>query len=448
MSASRSGPGLVLPPLPGLPPVRRLRGTGPRRRGLLARALRRLAPVRQFDPILTLAVLGLGLAGVILVWSASQAALLQAGADPRTYLQKQLINLVIGLILMFAVGLLGLRRLRAYSPASYVAALLGLIAVLSPLGTSVNGARAWISLPGGLAVEPSEYAKLGLALVVARILSDGRTADQRPRLRRIAFALACAAPVIVLVTAEPALGVAVLLVVMLVGLIVLSGTRLRWLAVLGGAAGGSVLAVWRMHLLKPYQLHRLTSFISPSADPTGVGYSAAQAKIAIGSGGMYGQGLFHGLLVAGNFVPEQQTDFIFTVAGEELGFVGATAIIVLLGIVIIRALIIAARADDQFGMLLAGGIAIWFTVQSFVNIGMTTGIVPVTGQPLPFVSYGGSAMFADMMAVGALQAIHACRAHERRAYIPGMRETWRPGQSHGNQMTSVRLPPARLRRRG
>src|SRR5262249_26024376 len=147
------------------------------------------------------------------------------------------------------------------------------------------------------------------------------------------------------------------------------------------------------------------------------GYSAAQAKIAIGSGGMFGQGLFHGQLVAGNFVPEQHTDFIFTVAGEELGFVGATAIIVLLGIVIVRALLIAARADDQFGMLLAGGIAIWFAVQSFVNIGMATGIVPVTGQPLPFVSYGGSAMFADMMAVGALQAIYTCRTRERRAYI-------------------------------
>jgi rod shape determining protein RodA len=448
MSASRSGPGLALPPLPGLPPVRRLGGTVSLRPSRLARALRRLAPVWRFDWILTLAVLGLGLAGVLLVWSASQPALLQAGADPRTYLKKQLLNLVIGLILMLAIGLLGRQRLRAYSPSSYVAALLGLIAVLSPLGTAVNGARAWISLPGGFAVEPSEYAKLGLVLIVARILGDKRTADRRPRLRHITVALACTAPVIALVTAEPSLGAAVLVVVMLVGLIVLSGTRLRWLAVLGAAAGGSALAVWQMHLLKAYQLHRLTAFINPSADPTGVGYSAAQAKIAIGSGGMFGQGLFHGQLIAGNFVPEQQTDFIFTVAGEELGFIGATVIIVLLGIVIIRALLIAARADDQFGMLLAGGIAIWFAVQSFVNIGMTTGIVPVTGQPLPFVSYGGSAMFADMMAVGALQAIHTCRARERPAYGPAMPQTWRPGKSHANQVTSVRLSPVRLRRLG
>jgi rod shape determining protein RodA len=437
MSAGRRGPGLALPALPGLPPVRRLRGPGALRPGPLARALRRLAPLRRFDWILTLAVLGLGLAGVLLVWSASQATLLQVGADPRAYLNKQLLNLVIGLILMIAVAMLGRRRLRAYSPLSYAAALLGLLAVLSPLGTAVNGARAWISLPGGFQVEPSEYAKLGLVLMAARILGDPRTAGRRPRPRHLAATLACAAPVIVLVAAEPALGVTVLLMVLLAGLIVLSGTRLRWLAALAGAAAVGALAIWQTHLLKPYQMHRLAAFINPTADPTGAGYSAAQAKIAIGSGGMLGQGLFHGQLIAGSFVPEQHTDFVFAVAGEELGFAGATAIIVLLAIVISRALLIAARADDQFAMLLAGGIAIWFTVQSFVNIGMTTGIVPVTGQPLPFVSYGGSAMFADMMAVGALQAIHTCRAHERCAYIPGMWETWRPGawrpgRSHGN----------------
>ena len=263
-----------------------------------------------------------------------------------------------------------------------------------------------MSVPGGFQVEPSEYAKLGLVLMTARILGDVRTPDRRPRIRDVAAALVCAVPVIGAVAAEPALGVTALLMVLLAGLIVLSGTRLRWLAIRGGAVGLAALAVWRMHLLKPYQLHRLAAFINPSADPTGAGHSANQAKIAIGPGGLSGQGLFHGQLVAGNFVPEQHTDFIFTAAGEELCFAGAVVIIALLGIIIVRALLIAARADDQFGMLLAGGIAIWFAVQSFINIGMTIGIVPVTGLPLPFVSYGGSAMFADMMAAGALQAVH------------------------------------------
>jgi len=355
--------------------------------------------------VLVSAVFGLGAMGVLLVWSATQPALVQAGADPHTYLKKQLLYLVIGLILMLAVGLLDRRRLRAYAPLAYAATLLGLLAVLSPLGTAVNGARAWISLPGGFQAEPSEYAKVGLVLMIASILGAPRTADRRPRLRDLAGALAWAAPVIALVAVEPALGVTVLLMVLVLGLIVLAGTKLRWLAALGAAAVAAAVAVWQLHLLKPYQLHRLATFVDPSADPAGAGYSAAQAKIAIGSGGLFGKGLFHGALVAGNFVPEQHTDFIFTVAGEELGFAGAAVIIALLGVIVVRALRIARRAEDEFGMLLAGGIAVWFAAQSFINIGMTMGIVPVTGLPLPFVSYGGSAMFADMMAVGALLAV-------------------------------------------
>jgi len=176
-----------------------------------------------------------------------------------------------------------------------------------------------------------------------------------------------------------------------------------------------------LHLLKSYQLTRFTSFLHPSADLAGAGYNAAQAKIAVGSGGMFGQGLFHGQLVAGNFVPSQQTDFIFTVAGEELGFVGTIVIVFLLGVVIIRALRIATRADDLFGLLVASGIAMWFTFQSFVNIGMTIGIMPITGIPLPFVSYGGSAVFADMIAIGLLQSIHRRRTVFELARARGTR---------------------------
>jgi rod shape determining protein RodA len=219
-------------------------------------------------------------------------------------------------------------------------------------------------------------------------------------------ALACGALPLGLVIAEPDLGVSILMAVMLAGVIALSGIRLRWLAGLGAVIGLVGLVTWSMHLLKPYQVQRLTAFVNPSADPTGTGYSAAQAKIAIGSGGMFGQGLFHGSLVAGNFVPEQHTDFIFAVAGEELGFVGTITIVGLIAVLLVRSLRIAVRADDQFGLLVASGIAIWFAVQAFVNIGMTIGITPVTGLPLPFVSYGGSAMFADMIAIGMLQAIH------------------------------------------
>jgi rod shape determining protein RodA len=390
-----------------LAPVRPA-GGGPafRRRNLRQRALARDSVLRHMDWVLIIAVFALALIGTLLVWSATRADLAQAGANPNTYLEKQLLNVAIGLVLMAAVSLIDYRMLRVYTPLVYAAACLGLLVVLSPLGVTVNGAHSWIALPGGFQVEPSEFAKIGLILMLAVILSELRDRAQRPGLRELALALGCGGLLLVLVGLQPDLGVAVLLVVLLMGVIALSGVRLRWLAGLGVAGALAALAVWSLHLLKPYQVQRLTAFVNPAADPRGTGYSAAQAKIAIGSGRVFGQGLFQGQLVAGNFVPEQHTDFIFSVAGEELGFVGAVVIIALLAIVLLRALRIAARADDMFGLLVASGIAIWFGVQSFINIGMTIGITPVTGLPLPFVSYGGSAMFADMIAVGVLLAVH------------------------------------------
>jgi rod shape determining protein RodA len=374
-----------------------------RPRSLLARAFARKSVLRQMDWILVLAVSALSAIGVLLVWSATQPSLLAAGLDPRTYLKKQLLWVVIGLMLMVAVSFIDRRRLRSWAPLAYGATLLGLLAVLSPLGSEINGAHAWISLPGGFQIEPSEFAKVALVLIVATVFSQARGA--RPGLRSVLLALAAAAPLIALVVVEPALGVAMVLVVVTALMIVLSGTRLRIIAALTVVVGAAVALAGGMHLLKSYQLTRFTSFLHPSTDLAGAGYNAAQAKIAVGSGGMFGEGLFHGHLVAGNFVPSQQTDFIFTVAGEELGFVGTITIVVLLGIVVARALRIAARADDLFGTLIASGVAIWFAFQSFVNIGMTIGIMPITGLPLPFVSYGGSAIIADMIAIGMLQSV-------------------------------------------
>jgi rod shape determining protein RodA len=381
-------------------------GPAPGPGSLRKRALAKDSVVRHMDWALIAAVLALAMIGTLLVWSATRGELAQAGANPNTYLEKQLLNIAIGLALMIAVSLIDYRLLRVYTPVVYVAACLGLLAVLSPLGTTVNGAHSWISLPGGFQVEPSEYAKIGMIMMLAVILGELRDRATHPGLPQVGLALACGAVPLLLVALQPDLGVVVLLLVLLVGIIAVSGIRLRWLAALGVAGGLAALVIWSMHLLKPYQVQRLTAFVNPSADPRGTGYSAAQAKIAIGSGRMFGQGLFHGQLVAGNFVPEQHTDFIFSVAGEELGFAGAVTIIALLAIVLVRAIRIAARADDMFGLLVASGIAIWFGVQSFINIGMTIGITPVTGLPLPFVSYGGSAMFADMIAIGVLLAIH------------------------------------------
>jgi rod shape determining protein RodA len=375
-----------------------------RSRSLLARAFARNSPLRHMDWILIVVVAGLSAIGTLLVWSATQPELIQAGQDPRTYLKKQLLWVIIGLVLMFAVSLADTRQLKTWTPFFYGATLLALLAVLTPLGADVNGAKAWISLPGGFQVEPSEFAKVALIVMTAMIFSGAR--GDRPGLRSVLLALACAAPLIGLVVTEPALGVAAVLLIVTATMILLSGIRLRLVAALAAVVAVAVTAAGGLHLLKSYQLTRFTSFLHPAADLAGSGYNAAQAKIAVGSGGMFGQGLFHGQLVAGNFVPSQQTDFIFTVAGEELGFAGTIAIVFGLGVVIIRALRIAARADDLFGLLVASGIAMWFTFQSFVNIGMTIGIMPITGIPLPFVSYGGSAVFADMIAIGLLQSVH------------------------------------------
>jgi rod shape determining protein RodA len=355
-------------------------------------------------------VLALSLIGAVLVWSATQPALLQAGANPRTYLIKQLLYIALGLVFMAIVSSLDHRRLRLSAPVLYVAACLGLLAVLTPLGSTINGSRSWISLPAGFQIEPSEFAKLAVIAMTAVILGQFRQDETRPRLRAVALAVGCAALPILLVLAEPDLGVVIVLCVLLAGLIALSGLRLPWLAVFAAGSVLAIVAVVKLHVLKAYQVSRLTSFLHPAANPTGAGWSELQAKIFIGSGGLLGQGLFHGQLTAGHFLGyEQQSDFIFAVTGEELGFVGAIVIIVLLGVVLLRALRIASRAEDQFGMLLASGIAIWFAVQAFINIGMTLGIMPVTGLPLPFVSYGGSAMFADMIAIGVLQAVHRRR---------------------------------------
>ncbi len=303
-----------------------------RPRSLLARAFARNSVLRHTDWILIVVVLGLCGIGIVLVWSATQPGLLAAGDDPRTYLKKQLLNVIIGLVLMVGVSLVDTRQLRTWVPFFYGGCVLALLAVLSPVGSDINGAHAWISLPGGFQVEPSEFAKVALILMTAMIFAGAR--GDRPGIRALLIALACAAPLTGLVVIEPALGVAMVLVAVTATMIVLSGLRLRLIAALAGIVAAGIAVAGGLHLLKSYQLTRFTSFLHPSADLAGAGYNAAQAKIAVGSGGMFGQGLFHGQLIAGNFVPSQQTDFIFTVAGEELGFVGTSVIVFLLGVVI------------------------------------------------------------------------------------------------------------------
>jgi rod shape determining protein RodA len=196
-----------------------------------------------------------------------------------------------------------------------------------------------------------------------------------------------------------------------ISMIAIAGARTRWVV---GLIGGSILAVLiaiQIGLLQQYQVQRLTSFINPSTDVGSAAYNANQARIAIGGGGLTGWGLFNGPQTQGRFVPVNESDFVFTVAGEELGLLGAVVLIGLLGIVLWRAIVIAYRADDMFGRLLATGIVAWLTFQMFENVGMTMGIMPITGIPLPFVSAGGTSMMATWIAVGLLENV---RLHARR----------------------------------
>jgi len=376
----------------------------PRRRSLLARSFAKGGVARSWDWPLIFVTCGLTVLGTLLVWAATEPMLRQAGLDPHTYLKKAALWAFLGLILMFITASIDYRRIRRWTPVLYGLSLLLLLAVLVA-GQSVNGAKAWIALPGGFQVEPSEFAKLGLILSVAWLLSRRNLPTGRPTINDVLLTFLAAAPLIALVEKEPALGVTLVLVFTLAGIIVVSGVRIFW--VLGGlaAAAGVIYEVTKLHLLKSYQIDRLTAFLHPGQDLAGTGYNGLQAKIAIGSGGMHGLGLFHGTFTGGNFVPSVQTDFIFTVAGEELGFVGCAAIVAMLAFIVLRAIRAAQRADDMYGMLVAAGIAVWFAFQSFVNIGMTIGIMPITGLPLPFVSYGGSAIFADMIAIGLLQSV-------------------------------------------
>jgi rod shape determining protein RodA len=327
------------------------------------------------------------------------------GSDPQSFLKKNLLNLLIGLVLGFVVSRIDHRLLRAYTPILYAVSVVGLLLVFTPLGASVAGARAWIDLPGGFTIQPSEFAKIAVILAMAMVLSEKRDAESEPRDRDVALALGLAALPVAIILLQNDTGTVLVMGTIVLAIVAVSGARTRWVAgLVGTAVVGGLLAI-QLGLLKDYQVARLTSFIDPESSIGAAAYNANQAGIAIGGGGLFGRGLFEGPQTQGNFVPVNESDFVFTVAGEELGFVGAAAVIVLLGVVLWRGIRIALRADDMFGRLVATGVVAWLAFQLFENIGMNLGIMPVTGVPLPFVSYGGTSMFATWIAVGLLENV-------------------------------------------
>ena len=360
-----------------------------------------------FDPVLTAAVGLLLFIGTLLVYAATRDWYARNGLDPQYYLKRHVINIAIGALLAYGTTMVDYRLLRAYTPIFWGLGVLGLVIVLIPgLGSSVNGARAWIALPGGFQIQPAELAKISIIIGMSMLLSERSHDSDEPTSQDVLQSLIVAAIPVLLIIRQPDMGTAFIISASVITIIAVSGVPSKWVAgLLIVAVVGAVVAT-KVGVINEYQINRLQTFVNPNADTQGAGYQLRQARITVGSGGLIGTGLFNGPQTNGRFVPEQQTDFIFTVAGEELGFLGSGLILILYFIILMRAFAIARRTNDPFGRLVTTGVIAWFAFQLFENIGMTLGLMPMTGVPLPFISYGGSSMFATMIGFGLLQNVH------------------------------------------
>jgi rod shape determining protein RodA len=365
------------------------------------------APWRHMDPTVVLAACGLAVLGLAAIYSSTFSSLRAQGLPEGLIMHRQLLNLGLGLAGMVVVALVDYRRLQAWTAVVFGAVVLVLGLLLTPLGSTSNGAQSWFNL-GAYQVQPSEYAKVAMIVVLAAVFGSAR---EPPGLRQLAVGLAAVAVVCGLILLQPDFGTFMVFVPILFGVLLVGGVRLRWLLVLALVGSIGVVGMFKLNVLKEYQKERLTAFIDPSADPQGRGYTynARQALIAIGSGGVTGKGYLRGTQTNLQYVPEQKTDFVFTVVGEELGFAGAMLLLALLALLAWRGLRIAAVARDPFGTLIAAGVVSMLVFQAFVNIGMTIGIMPITGIPLPFVSYGGSSLVSSFLAVGLLENVHMRR---------------------------------------
>lgn len=368
------------------------------------RTLTRAQGLVRNDLALFVATLGVCLVGALLVWSATHRT---AGT---AYLVRHLLNTAIGVGLALTVTRLGRVRIRWGGWWVYVAAVLGLVAVLTPIGTTINGSRSWIPVVAGFTIQPSEFAKVGIILVLAGLFAARLDRRLPPSTTDLGWAWLLVLVPVGLVMLQPDLGSAVVLLVIGFVTIMVAGAPWRWVAGVAALGVAGIVAILTTGVLSAYQKDRLLVFLDPERDPLGAGYQLSQVRLAIGSGGWWGQGFMEGRQTQGGFIPYQLNDFIFSVAGEELGFIGSVGLLGLLGFVVVRIVLVGARSGDAFGRFVGAGVGAWFAVQIFQNVGMNLGLLPVTGLPLPFVSYGGSSMFAAWIAVGIVNAAYDAEA--------------------------------------
>lgn len=365
------------------------------RRGLGEPSRLEASPLRHFDWLLVGASLGITVIGMLMIYSTTHQRI---PGDPYYFVKRQGLFALIGLAAMAVVLVIDYKRLRDLTMLFYGATVFMLLAVLAPVGSNIKGHQAWFQLPGGFTLQPSELAKFGLIVFLAGYCNHYRGEFDAWRLTVI---IGLVSVPIGLVLLQPDLGTVMVLAVIIVVVLAVAGVSGKQLAVLGLLALTGIYAVVGLGLLKQYQLDRLTTFLDPkSGTSQGTAYNLEQSKQAIGHGRTLGEGYLKGSQTQGGFVPEQQTDFIFTAVGEELGFVGGVVMLGLFAIVMWRTWRTARLSRDFFGTLVCVGVLAMLAFQMFENMGMTMGIMPVTGIPLPFTSYGGSSLITTLACTG------------------------------------------------
>lgn len=366
----------------------------------LARRLGGL-PVRHVDWTLLFVTLFLIAYGLLMQYSATRG---DVPGDPAHYVLRQSINFLVGLVILVLMISFDYRRLKVATPFVYGGFLFLLALVF--LFEKVMGSTRWIAL-GPVDFQPSEYCKLVLILALANFLSENKA--EPDSFHSFIIPVAWALPYMLLVFLQPDLGTTLVFAAILLGMLFLAGCRMRyWAGLVGLGVIGFTLG-FVFHVFKEYQVERFTAFIRQGANIQQAGYHLLQSKIAIGSGQLVGKGLMQGTQTNLNFIPAHHTDFIFAVIGEETGLLGALILIAAFCLLIWRGMHIANNARDFYGTMIAFGIVTMLAFQVIVNIGMTIGIMPITGIPLPFVSYGGNSLIMNLAAIGLLTNIHMRR---------------------------------------
>ena len=397
-----------------------------------------LRMLRVSDRSIFFSIFVLMIIGFVMISSSTYFSELKAGHDALLYLKKQVLMAILGTVLMGLTAYFDYKHLKTFAPFIYVF-MLGLLMVGHVAGVAAQGAQRWLTF-GPISFQPSEIAKLGVIISLAAYF------DIKKEESNVLTALLIMGVPFLLVFKQPDLGTAMVIAAVAFGMLIWNKSSLIlltmivtpflsifmrhnifvWIAyivvlwaflyfsrvdlsdlliimTLNFAAGIAFPILWGM--LKEYQRMRITTFLNPGIDPHGMGYHTLQSKIAIGAGGLFGKGIFHGTQTQLQFIPIQHSDFIFSAIGEELGFIGCFVVIGLFLNIVWRALTLAEEAEDYFGSMLALGIAVFIGFHAFVNIGMTMGILPVVGIPLPFISYGGTSLVVNLVAIGILQSI-------------------------------------------